>query len=405
MKVTKWPVALLCGVVLALPLAAQEEPVPSPPPSTPPTETKPAVTETAEPAKAPKSTEPELHRWGGFILSVAAWEPALVSADEEIAAMVSGDTLTPVMAGSTSRIRETAEVAYLLPKDAGAIVGHFDSMYQEDVLTDFTPGQFNFLETRGFPFALGAFDDGLADGVESHSVRKTREFRLEFAKKAFESKWARGVIRAGYRQLAHDRGIDITSFAIVPNLPPVIPPAVPDTEDPLRLQPLPDVVAQRSTFFGRGVGAALDVAFPLHPRFAITTGLSIGLIRGDSHSSYQSTSSYYFLNGAETVPLTKDQLFAILSNGTPQNQIGAVNQAVVIIRTKQQATDVFSVTYDIHVGIEGTVWRGLKLFANLRDVYYSNVGEYVVPRAGGFHDRIPLNAGYEGYNLGLSWRF
>jgi hypothetical protein len=406
MKVTKWPVALLCGMVLALPLAAQEEPVPTEPPP-PPTETKPAATETPEPAeppKAPKSLEPPLHRWGGWTLSVAAWQPALVSADEEIASTIEGDTLVPVMAGSSTHIRETVEVAYHFPHDVVALVGHYDAMNQSDVLTNFTPGQFNFLETRGFPFALGAFDDGLADGVESDSLRKTREFRLEFAKKAFESKWVRGVIRGGYRQLSHDRSIEITSHAIVPNLPPAIPPSVPDSEDPLRLQPLPDVVTQRSDFFGRGVGAALDVAFPLHPRFAITTGISIGLIRGDSRSSYASTSSYYFVNGAENVPLTKDQLFAILSTGT-EAQIEAVNQAVVTVGTDQRATDQFAVTYDVYVGIEGTVYRGLKLFARLRDVYYANVGEYVVPTASGSNERTSLNAGYEGYNLGISWRF
>jgi hypothetical protein len=406
MKSTKWPVALLCGMVLALPLAAQEEPVPAEPPP-PPTETKPAKTEPAEPTeppKAPTSTEPALHRWGGWTLFVAAWQPALVSADEEIASTVADDTLTPVMAGSSARIRETAEVTYHLPHDAGAIVGHYDGMYQSDMLKDFTPGQFNFLETRGFPFALGAFDDGLADGVESNSLRKTRDFRLEFARTAFESKVARGVIRGGYRQLSHDRQIEIISHAIVPNLPPAIPPSIPDSEDPLRLQPLPDVVTQRSNFFGRGVGAALDVEFPLHPRFAITTGISIGLVRGDSTSAYVSTSSYYFINGAETVPLTKDQLFAILSTGTP-DQIGAVNQKDVVVGTHQHGTDQFAVTYDIYVGIEGTVYRGLKLFARLRDVYYANVGEYVVPTGFGSNERTSLNAGYEGYNIGLSWRF
>jgi hypothetical protein len=402
MKVTKWPVALLCGMALALPLAAQEEPVPAePPPPPPPTETKPAPTEAAKP---PKSTEPALHRWGGWTLSLAGWEPALINADEEIAIKIEGGVNSSLMAGSSSRVRETAEVTYHLPRDAGAIVGRFDSMLHSDITQDFTPGQFNFFESRGFPFALGAFDDGLADGVASDITRKSREFRLEFAKRAFESKVARGTFKAGYRQLDHERDVQIASFAIVPNLPPVIPPAVPDTDDPLRLQPLPDFVHQKSKFFGHGIGAALDVDFPLHERFSIITGLSIGLIRGASENSYQSTSSYYFVSGAEDVPLTKDQLFAILQSGT-SDQIEAVSQAIVTFAVDQPKTDKIAVTYDVYAGFQGTVWRGLKLFATLRQVYYSNVGEYAVLKPDGSIEKTPLNVGYEGYCLGLSWRF
>ncbi len=406
MRLTQWPAAFLCGIALALPLSAQEEPVPAEPPPPPPTETKPVVSETA---KTPKETEPALHRWGGWTLSVAAWEPALVGADEEIAWTNHGGTAVPLMAGSSARIRETAEITYHLPRDSGAIVGHFDSMYQRDLVENFTPGQFNFVESRGFPFALGAFDDGLADGVRSNSTRKTREFRLEFAKRAFDSRWARGSIKAGYRQVSHARDIAITSFAIVPNLPPAIPPAVDDPEEIVRLAPLPDLVSQKSKFFGHGVGAALDVDFPLHPRFSIVSGISIGLIRGTTDSSYESTSHYYYLNGSPDVPLTKAQLFALLSNPpippAPGPYPSDINQAVVFVGVSQDSSSQLAVTFDAYIGVEGTVYRGLKLFARLRDMYYMNVGEYVVPTAGVANQRTSLNAGYDGYSAGLSWRF
>lgn len=402
MKATKWSVALLCGLALAVPLAAQEEPVPAePPPPPPPAETTPAATEAVESPRAPKSDEPALHRWGGWTLTLAAWEPGLISADEEVAWTLENGTVTPLMAGGGSRIRESGEVTYHLPHDAGMIVGRFDSLYNNDIVQNFTPGEFNFFESRGFPFTLGAFDDGLADGVESNITRKTREFRLEFARRVFESKHARGTIKAGYRQLSHDRDVRITSFAIVPNLPPIIPPSVEDSEDPLRLAPTPDVVIQRSSFFGHGIGAAFDLEFPLHPRFAITSGLSIGLIRGASESSYSSTSSYYFVTNFEDVPLTKEELFAILETGDP----GTVNQAIVVVAARQNAIDQIGVTYDLYVGVEGRVWRGLKLFAQLRTLYYANAGEYVVPKLDGSLQRTTLNVGYEGYTLGVSWRF
>jgi len=38
-------------------------------------------------------------------------------------------------------------------------------------------------------------------------------------------------------------------------------------------------------------------------------------------------------------------------------------------------------------------------------VSYTNVGEYVVPKPGPSTVATSLNAGYEGYSVGLSWRF
>ena len=91
------------------------------------------------------------------------------------------------------------------------------------------------------------FDDGLADGVGSRGVRKTSEFRLEYQRKAFETKWVRGWWSAGYRELSHERILDASYFAIVPNLPPVIPPIVDQAFDPATLVP-----AHRRRETGRG---------------------------------------------------------------------------------------------------------------------------------------------------------
>ena len=100
MKATKWSVALLCGMALALPLAAQEEPVPAePPPPPPPTETAPRPRGRRN-RRGSKSMDPPLHRWGGWTLSVTAWEPGLISADEEVAWTSEGGTVTPLMAGA-----------------------------------------------------------------------------------------------------------------------------------------------------------------------------------------------------------------------------------------------------------------------------------------------------------------
>jgi hypothetical protein len=405
---------VLCGMALALPLAAQEDTVPTEPP---PAETKAESSDTAPTKKG--IDDPPLHKWGGWTLSVAGWDPSLVGADEEVAAIQTGSifqpplVFQPVVQGGEAAIEETVSIAYHLPNGFGSIVAQYDGMSQDDLLQNFTPGQFHFAETRAYPILLGAFDDGLADGVASDASRTTREFRLDYQNQAFASKWARGTWGVGYRQLSHQRGLGITYYAIVPNFPPAIPPVVGGNTDPLRLAPLPDAVTQTSDFSGHGLGVSLDVEFPLHPRVSIITGLSIGLIRGKTDSAYTSTSSYYYLNGTPDDPLTTDELFALLSNPPPPTSppdppaptVADIEQGSVVVVLNQPSASQLAQSYDIYIGVEVTVARGVKIFGTLRDVSYTNVGEYVVPKPGPANETTSLNAGYEGYTIGLSWRF
>jgi hypothetical protein len=344
-------------------------------------------------------------------ISVAAWDPSLVGANEEIATTYQFGIGSPIVEGSTPTIRETAVGIYHLPKDLGSIGMSYDSMNQDDSYSHLSPGNFIYGETRGYPLNLGAFDDGFSDGVTAHLVRKTRDFRLWFSQTAFESPRAKGTWAVGYRQLTHTRNVAISYPAIVPNLPPLIPPAVPSNFDPSRLAPLTDAVSQSSSFTGHGLGASFDVQFPIAPRTSIITGLSIGLIRGSANSQYVSRSSFYFDTQNPGVPLTKDELFAILSSGD-EEAIGNVFQEVTVVGLIQEPISQFAQSLDIYFGLEVYLYKGLKLFGTLRDTYYANVGEYVVPQPAASpgatvktNERTLLNAGYEGYVIGLSWRF
>ncbi len=412
MTVSKWPAAFLCAMSMAWPILAQEEPAPKePPPAEPETQVEEKV---PAPPPAKKGIEdPPLHRWGGWTVAVAAWKPNLIGADEELALAEQNGTPVPLLQGGGSSVKETAEVIYHLPNDTGSIAGFYSAMSTDDSVHYFTPGQFDFLESRPYPVTLGAFDDGTADGVASQAMRRSREFRLEFQKRAFDSKWARGRWGAGFRNLSHARTVDITYYAIVPNLPAIIPPAG-TVDDLLRLLPLPDALGQTSNYSGSGVGASFDVEFPVHRLVSIVSGLSIGLYRGQANSSYSSLSSYYAFNYSPNVPLTKTQLFDLLTNppvppvpdtDPPTPKIADVSQFTVQTRLSSVSTSMFAQSYDIFVGLQISVYKGLKVFGTLRDVYYANVGEYIVPTTGFGSDRKPLNAGYEGYELGLSWRF
>jgi hypothetical protein len=320
--------------------------------------------------------------------------------DEELATTFD---VNPLMAGSTTRTRETAIGIYHLPKDVGSIGASYDAMNQTDSFQDSSPGLFIYGETRAFPLYLGAFNDGFADGLTSDIVRKTREFRLWYSQTAFESPRVKGTWGVGYRQVSHSRNVGITYLAIVPNLPPVIPPVLPPGASPLDYQPLPDFVSQTANYSGHGLGASLDLEFPLHPRVSIITGLSVGLIRGSAKSEYLSASSYYFQDGNPDV-LTTDQLFTILSSGST-TEIATVHQAYFVKALDQPAVSQFAETLDIYLGLDVRLYKGLKIFLTLRDTYYANVGSYVVPQYDFSNETTPLSAGYEGYVLGLSWRF
>jgi hypothetical protein len=311
------------------------------------------------------------------------------------------------MQESDARIKETIRVAYHLPRDAGSIVVQYDAMNHDDQQDDFTPGQFNFAESRSFPYLLGAFDDGFADGVSSRATRKTREFRLEYQKKAFDSKWARASWGVGYRQLTHERALQITYYAIVSNLPPLIPPIVNSSDDPNRLDPIPDSVLQNSEYSGHGLGVSFDVEFPVHRRVAIVSGISIGLIRGTSESDYSSISSGYFLGGS-TVPMTPEELFAFLTSPPPVPPgptVGDIHQDSFLVALSSRSASQLGQSFDVYLGVQVLVYQGLRVFATIRDVSYTDAGQYVVPRPGPATETTSLDTGYEGYAVGLSWRF
>jgi hypothetical protein len=336
-----------------------------------------------------------------------------VGADEEVTVFFSNGSAQPLYQTSDERIRETVRVAYHMPKNWGSIFANYDSMRHDDTMQVSTPGEFNFGETLPYPQYLGVFDDGLADGVASRGVRKTSEFRLEYQRKAFETKWVRGWWSAGYRELSHERVLDASYFAIVPNLPPVIPPLVEPSFDPATLVPQPDMVTQLSQYTGHGLGAALDVEFPVHKRVSIVSGVSLGVVRGRIVSRFESISSAYFL-GSSTVPMTRDELFAVMDAlpPPPENPGDPLPPTVLDIHqntfSQSLSTSADSQTtqsYDIYLGVSVIVYRGLRVFVTLRDVAYGDLGRYIVPAPGPTMQTKTLTAGYEGYNVGISWRF
>jgi hypothetical protein len=404
-----WWLALLCGVALALPAAAQEgtgkDEAPAQTPAPEAAEAKEAPTPPPAAGKDAQLTEAPMHRWGAWTISLAAWSPSMVGGEEEIAIKfpTSGGAY-PVLLGAESSIRESWMVAYHLPKYLGSIVFHYDSMNYDDTASYATPGQFIFGESQAYPGFRGAFDDGFADAVNAWATRKTREVRFEFSNTAWETKHTYATWGAGVHNVDYSQQLQIQYLALVPNLPPVIPPIVPPSYDPATLAPRPDKVNMQSDYSGSGVGGSLDVEFRLAPRFSIISGLSIGLLRGKVSTVYQSQTSYYFTTDGGGQYLSKDELFDILNNGT-EDQIKAVGQAPVIDELNVDDVSQAAQTFDLYVGIQSAVWRGLKVFATYREMYFQNVGSRAVPQPGLNIATESFSVGYEGYMIGASWRF
>jgi hypothetical protein len=405
-----WWLALVFGALLAMPGAAQEGSGKDELPAQAPPESEKAEPKEAPPAPEATRTsknaeDPPLHRWGGITIALAGWSPSPVGAEDQIALVApAGATPYPLSLESDSKIRESWLVAYHLPKDLGSIVLHYDSMNFSTQGNFLSPGQFIYFESQAFPAFRGAFDDGYADGVSADSTLKTREFRLEFRNTAWDTKHTHATWGAGVHSVDNNELLNITYYAIVPNLPPVIPPIVPSTPDPRIFLPHPDTVTDQSDFSGSGAGASLDVEFRLAPRLSIVSGLSIGLLRGRVSTYFKSQTWYYFTTLPEPHYLSKDELFDIMNSGT-EEEIGAISQAAVTEGLAVQGASQAAQTYDIYVGLESRIWRGLKVFATFREMYFQNVGARSVLTADGAVETTPISFGYEGYLLGLSWRF
>jgi hypothetical protein len=406
-----WWLALLCGVALALPVAAQDAGKDEIPAQTPAPEAPEAAdakeTPPPPPAAASKKsdlTEP-MHRWGAWTISLAAWSPSAVGSEQQVAIKFpTNGGAYPIMLGAESNLRESWIVAYHLPKYLGSIVMHYDSMNTNDQATYATPGEFLFNESLAYPEFSGAFDDGFADGVDSQIVRKTRETRLEFSSTAWETAHTRATWGAGIHSVDYSQQLQVTYYALVPNLPPLIPPGFPPEVDPASLAPLADYVNQQSDFSGSGVGGSLDVEFRLAPRFSIISGLSIGLLRGKVSTAYKSNTSFYFTSEGGGHYVSHDELVDILTNGT-ETEIKALSQRPASDSLDVQDVSQAAQTFDLYVGIQSAVWRGLKVFATYREMYYQNVGAKNVPVPGPAIATESFSIGYEGYLLGLSWRF
>jgi hypothetical protein len=315
-----------------------------------------------------------------------------------------GNLPRPLFISTSSDMRQSVMGAYHLPQNMGSIVGRYESMNDDDEIFQSSPGEFIYAETLLPAGFRGAFDDGLMDTVVGSSQNRNREVRLEYSNTAWQTARTRATWSAGFRNVDHNELLQVTYYALVPNLPTIIPPIVDEAQNPAQWHPIPDRVVLQSDYMGTGAGAALDAEFTFHPRFSVISGLSVGLLRGKVTTTYKGFTSYYTnaLEGGRYVG--RDELFQTLQFGT-QNEILAISQRVV--EEGYYAPDVSqsAQTFDAYVGVQSIVWRGLRVFATFREMYYQNVATDAVLLPDLTLETEKKSVGYEGYLVGVSWRF
>ena len=423
----RW-VAIACTAMISLSAAAQE----GQPPETPPEEPKPApAAEEPPPPPKPKSPlgDPPLHRWGGLTLSGEVWGPELSNQDLDGTIINEGVDTRVLEMPTDASTRFHWRVWYHLPKDKGSIRFEYDSMRHEGDIEILDPGNFVYGELLAFPLFAGLGDDGLADGLQAISETKTREFRLEYENVAFETPRATGTFHVGYRTIDHSRSLEATYFALLPEFPPLVPPNFPPDFNPIFLFPIPDTGRSTSDFSGSGLGAGLDVEFKLHPRFSLWGSLSIGAFRGKIDTRYASSTSAYFCapgtpthplcSSSEVVLLTFEDVQTIIASEVPGtgdgNPTSKIFQDVTSVNVGFRNRSRAAWELDLSIGAEFKIWRSLSLTAGMRELFYADVAAdlrranpVVQPNGEVNFEQVSeqnRSVGYEGFTLGLAYRF
>jgi hypothetical protein len=400
----KLPLALLFLVIsiLALPTLAQET-----------TEAEPTDEEDTQTRAGYGEIFAELGAWIAQPTGLQYRPGTRINPDDPF------DTNTlGILHGTDNRFRY--RVGYELHNNVGAFVLTWYAHQDEAGGEWFDPGNFVFGETQVSAAYAGFNDDGLADAVVSRSLTKIRDLRLDFYRTAFENERVTGKWFVGYRRITHQRNLYTSYYAVVPNLPPLIPPLVPSSREDL--VPLPDLARSESQYSGRGVEAGIDLEFPVRGKdIWIEAGFAVAVLRGDLDSRYDSTTHFYaIVDSGEIVrvlapPYSEFEEREIPGDPSSAPLINSIFQQDLPIGLRTTREGANADVMEGYIGVRWRAWRGLEAFAGFRSVRYTDVGADVRPEVVFIGDNDVVNlqtvtttkhpAGYEGYYVGVSYRY
>ncbi|ANM28764.1 hypothetical protein ABI59_02775 [Acidobacteria bacterium Mor1] len=188
---------------------------------------------------------------------------------------------------------------YQVSEEFGGIaVSYYDHRDFEE-LSGSTPGRFIFGQTLTFPLHAGFNDDGLSDAFSYGAETKLRDFRIDYFRKLADNDNYNVELNAGWRRVFHGRKQGASYSALVPGLPPLLPPLC-DTPGgvpcPTTLDPLDDRAFSDSQYKARGPSIGLRAAINLHDnKVFFDAEVGVALLRGDVDVEYNSTTRRYVL--------------------------------------------------------------------------------------------------------------
>lgn len=399
-------IVMLSLVLVAAPIAAQEEPPPVP-------------------APAPEEPPAQAQRPGSILVELGYWisQPAGLEYTPATQSSLTGSdtTLLSVPYGTIARPRY--RVGYVFRNGIGDFILTYYSQTQRSRIQATSPGNFVFGETLVNPFFAGVLDDGRADGFVSDSTTAIRDFRLDFGREAFDTPRAKGKWFIGLRRMSHRRELSARYLALVPppdQFPPLVPPFGPRPD----LVPLPDTAVSESQYSGRGAELGMDFVVPFGAKGKVSfeAGLALAALRGRIRSRYLSLTRVYavqglqdFCGGATCVlaPPFDEFSLQIQDVGVTINVIDHINQLTVPIGLNAPSLSSTGEILDTYLGFRWRAWRGLEAFAGFRSTRYGNVAAELRPKTVSVSANGVLNVQdvsrdrhsvhYEGYYLGLSF--
>ena len=306
--------------------------------------------------------------------------------------------------GTETRFRYRG--GYELRSNLGALIFTWYSHEEEVDQGEVRPGQYVFGEIMAHPLFAGFNNDGLADGYQADARTVLRDFRLDFYRVAFSSPRVIGKWFAGYRRIQHKRFFDVDYFAVLNDLPALIPPLTDPRPD---LIPIPDSVSTSSSFEGRGIEAGMDFLVPvLRNDVMLEAGFLLAVLRGDLDTQYRSTTSLYVLS----LPNEQPEIL-----GPPYleftQSVDFIDQLVNPIGLRSENRSTSSDVIDAYFGFRWKAWRDLEVFGGFRSTRYGDVAADLRPRnvvvLGGVNledvQEVDRSVTYEGFYGGVSYRF
>jgi hypothetical protein len=319
--------------------------------------------------------------------------------------------------GYSTENRGRYRAGYRLNKNLGALVVTYYSHEEETELSDVSPGNFIYGELLPVPTFAGFANDGMADAFDASTRSWLRDLRIDYYRTAFDTPRVRGKWFVGWRRVKYGRDFSADYYALIPDLPPLIPPFYDPPETGVGLAPEPDSAAMSSNFNGRGLGAGLEVEMPLwKDKLLLEGGLNVAILRGKTDASYQSTTWYYLLqsmSGDIILEAPYDEFEQVDNSGpVPIPLIDAIVQERSDDGLHADSLSSTAHVVEVSLGFRWKAYKGLDWFGGFRSTRYTDVGTDIRSTSATAHPGpIPAvseqdrSATYEGFYTGIAYSY